>query len=108
MKHYIDLEMANYLKNNEFDIDEMKLIFKFQTKMSKFGENFRGGETKILCPPCGLHHDTQESSFECSKVKQHVDVNVNFDNIFSDCVNGQFVDTLKKIMELMTRVHCGS
>ena len=76
--------------------------------MSKFGENYRGGETEIPCPLCGLHRDTQESSFECMKIKQHVDIDVNFDNIFSDCINRQLVDSLKKIMELRTRVHSDS
>ena len=61
---------------------QAKALFKFRVRMAPFGENFRGGNDKVLCPLCGLHVDSQEESFSCPKMKQIINIKGKYKQVF--------------------------
>ena len=67
---YRDLTLQSYFSGEEFNSIQKKIIFKFRTRIERFGENFRGGEEKVTCPLCNLHLDNQEMSLQCPELKK--------------------------------------
>ena len=66
---YTDLEIQNYFLETNLKPDEIRTIFKYRTRMEKFGENFRAGKDRIMCPMCNSHLDNQELSLQCPVLK---------------------------------------
>ena len=59
---YVDLNTQEYLLSNKFSNSEKKTIFKYRTRMERFGENYQGGKPFVMCPICKLHLDNQSMS----------------------------------------------
>ena len=72
-------------------------MFKYRTRMAKYGENFRGPSSQVMCPLCQMHEDSQDKSYECPVIRQDVKVTGNYDNIYSDEVKLETVETITKI-----------
>ena len=49
---YSELKIQDYLLLKAINISEAKSLFKFRLRMAPFGENFRGGQKKVLFPLC--------------------------------------------------------
>ena len=60
---YYELRTKEYLLSNQLTFEDKRMIFKFRTRMSNFGENFRAGKTEILCLLCSEHLIYQAASF---------------------------------------------
>ena len=50
--------------------------------MLPFGENYKAGHQTTVCPFCSLHLDSQEESFNCEKLKQIIEINGKYSDIF--------------------------
>ena len=72
--------------------------------MSNFGENYRGGRDQVNCPLCDEHQDKQELSYTCQVIKDEVEVKGNFEEIYSDNISVQTIETLQKITELREKL----
>ena len=46
---YRDLKMQDYFNSDQMDGNQKKTVFKYRTRMERFGENFKGERT-MLCP----------------------------------------------------------
>ena len=101
--NYRDLKIQDYLVDENLTSEEMKTIFKYRTRMEDYGENFRGGETQVMCPLCSLHLDNQELSFQCQVIKNEVKITGDIQNIFKDSINVETVKTICKISEYRKR-----
>ena len=74
---YSKLEIRNYLKLENVNTKEAQTLFRYRTRMAKFGENFRGNRNSILCPLCKTHLDGQKMCFEnCPVVKKNITISV--------------------------------
>ena len=63
-----------------------------------FGENFRGGRSSVTCPYCDLHCDSQEQMFnKCSYIKDKIEVNGNYMNIFGNNIDQTIIKTITRI-----------
>ena len=40
---YTDMETQEYFKNTELNLEDIRITFRYRTRMENFGENFRGG-----------------------------------------------------------------
>ena len=78
-------------------ISEAKALFKFRLRMAPFGENFRGGQKTITCPLCHSHPDGQSESFQCTQLKKLIDVNGDYNQIFSQFIPYDLVKTIHNI-----------
>jgi hypothetical protein len=57
--HYNKLAMQQYLKLNNCNAVQAKVMFKFRCRMANFTENFRGPNGPQACQLCGLHLDQE-------------------------------------------------
>ena len=102
--NYSSITMQNYFKRRDLDVEQKKTIFKFRTRMSEFGDNFRGGREQVLCPLCDTHVDKQELSYECKVIQKEIDIKGSYQEIYSDNININTVKTLQKILETRKRI----
>ena len=98
--HYSDLKIQNYLTDPNLTPNQMRTIFRYRTRMEKFGENFRGGKLSVTCPLCRVHLDNQAMSFHCSVIKDNIDVNGDISDVYGENISMQTVDTIMKITEI--------
>ena len=94
---YKELKMQEYFKNPHIKISEMKTVFKFRTKMEKFGENYRGGEINIPCRLCGLHLDNQEMAFQCPVIRENLNVTGDIENVYSENIKMDIISAVSEI-----------
>ena len=96
---YTCLEMQDYLLLKNMNTSQAKAMFKFRVKMAPFGENFRGGRDKVLCPLCHLHPDGQEESFACVKMNEIMEIKGKYQQIFGWKFTREIILTVQKIYE---------
>ena len=81
---YTKLKMQNYLKSSEFNMNESLNIFKYRTRMADFGENFRAGYDRVLCPLCLGHLDNQSQSFQCIAINNEIKIQGNINELYGE------------------------
>ena len=96
--HYSELKQQNYLTIKNIRTDQVRNIFRYRTRMARFGENFRGNEDHIVCPLCYKHYDSQTLSFQCEFYKDKMRINCSMTNVNSKNVN---LETARVITEMM-------
>ena len=63
---YNEYKTQSYLKNKNITKEQMMNVFRFRTGMSNFATNFG---SKIKCPLCKNHEDSQEQLKTCETLK---------------------------------------
>ena len=95
---YSELKMQNYLNSKKFTATQAKTIYSFRTRMANFKENFRGIQGHSPCPLCLFHMDTQSMAFQCPQLISEGLINGNLQDIFSENIPMELVNTLTKIV----------
>ena len=95
---YEKLEIQEYLLDSE--VREAKAIFSFRVKMARFEGNFKGKAPPAPCPLCFTHTDLQELCFSCPVVKERIECNENYEEIFKQKVSKPMGQTLLAISRL--------
>ena len=85
--------------SDDIKVEQKRIIFKHRTRMAVYGENFRGGKDQVFCPFCKLHLDSQERSYSCPVISADVEIVGSIQNIYSDDIKLETVETIKKITE---------
>ena len=50
---YVELELQKYLKTKDITVQEAKNLYRFRTRVDKFGENMKSNlNVTIACPLC--------------------------------------------------------
>ena len=103
---YVELELQKYLKTKDITVQEAKNLYRFRTRVAKFGENMKSNlNVTITCPLCQVQPDTQEHSvMQCSVIKTKVKVKGSYKDIFMDDVPVDMARTLMEIMELREKL----
>ena len=103
---YVELELQKYLKTKDITVQEAKNLYRFRTRVAKFGENMKSNlNVTIACPLCQVQPDTQEHSvMQCSVIKTKVKVKGSYKDIFMDDVPVDMARTLMEIMELREKL----
>ena len=91
--------MQSYLSSEEIKTSEKKTIFKFRTRMERFGENFRGSQGPIICPLCQTHLDNQEMSYQCLEIRKEVEIKGGLSEIYKNDIKPDAIQNIVKISE---------
>ena len=95
--NYNELKIQNYLMDENLSTNEMKTVFKYRTRMEKFGENYRGGKSQVICPLCSLHLDNQSLSFQCPIIKEKLNITGEMEDIYKENIK---VETIKAVCKI--------
>ena len=96
---YSELKMQNYLKDENLKPKEMKTIFRYRTRMERYGENFRAGKAFIICPLCKLHIDSQELCFQCPVIKKELRVEGDISSIYKQNIDQKLAKAITRISD---------
>ena len=94
---YSELRMQEYLELRNMNKRQAIILFKFRVRMTPFGENFRAGVERTVCPLCSLHVDSQEESFHCTKLRLIMEVKGKYSEVFGSEFPQELVQTLVNI-----------
>ena len=107
MEHvsYTNLESQEYLKSYQISNDQKRMIFKYRTRMERFGENLRGGQNMVMCPLCMLHLDSQDRSLQCPEVRKEINhTGGDIKEIYGEKIGKDIVNTVTKVMEIRKKM----
>ena len=79
--------------------EEIQEVFRFRTRMVKVGENYRGQGGRSWCPLCELHVDNQAELFKCQVLKYQVNLDCEFQNLYTNNIETDEVRKLSKILK---------
>ena len=96
--HYSELKMQSYLKSS-CTLEQKRTIFRWRTRIERFGENYRGGGGPIICPLCETHLDNQPMSLHCPVIKEEIE-NSNIDDLLKSNVSQKTADTITEINKI--------
>ena len=83
--NYSEFKMQNYLNLNNFNSNIAISVFKWRTRMTSFGENFKCGSDQSQCPWCiDGHIDSQEMSFSCDTIKSLLHIEGSYSDLFNE------------------------
>ena len=99
---YSKYNLQEYFLSYQTSNNQKRLIFKYRTKMERFGENYRGGKTHVMCPVCKLHYDNQDLVLQCPEVRKNIPDDGNMKELYSETINTDIVETLTKVMKFRT------
>ena len=94
---YSEFKRQEYLNLGKMNKSQAIVVFKFRLRMSPFGENFKAGQQTTSCPFCHSHVDSQEESFNCSKMKELVNIRGRFSDVFRE---NQPVELVKSLFDV--------
>ena len=97
---YESIKIQKYFTRSDLSIEQKKLLFKFRTRMSDFGENYRAGREKVICPLCESHVDNQKLSFICPEIKNKVVICGKMSDIYRDDIKLETVEAIQKITQI--------
>ena len=98
--NYEDLKIQTYFTRQDIRTEQKKILFKFRTRMARFGQNYRGGKEKIVYPLCDSHIDNQDLSYICPVIRKEVKIRGSSSDIYCQEINKNTVETLEKIVEV--------
>ena len=103
---YRNLKGMPYFEDCRLSAEQIKLLFKFRTRMVNVRNNFRRNYACSSCPLCGMHIDTQEHLFECIMIKKHFKPTVEYADIFSDDCDKLLdaVVNLERVLDIRNRL----
>ena len=67
--------------------------------MSPFGENFRGGQEKVICPLCNNHMDSQSLALNCEEIRKEVQIKLKIEDIYREHIT---LETASNLLEIET------
>ena len=90
------------LSSEHISSERARVIFKSRTRMTRYWENFKGAIWQQECKLCNDPGtiDNQEHSFECKVIKEHIDIEVTFKDIFRTKIEPKLAETIEKIEKL--------
>ena len=97
---YTEVKMQNYLKSDDISVQEAQNLFRFRVGVAQFKANFGERYNNKACPLCSVHLDTQAHSVQCEGVKEKVNIEGKYSDIFKQKVPSDIYQTLLKISKL--------
>ena len=96
---YYELKMQDYLQDENISVKQARILFKYRTRMARFWENYKAGRPPQPCPVCKdvQSVDTQRHSFKCKTLTGNIEVNGNYEDIFSSQIADQTLKSVEKI-----------
>ena len=96
---YVELKNQNYLNDDRIPVNEAQNLYRFRTRVADFKENFKNAYTNIACPLCLVQPDTQAHCVQCPVIKDNVNIQGVYSDIFNEDIPSEISKTLQKISE---------
>ena len=94
---YEELRTQSYFHLEGIKINEIQNVFKYRTRMTKVGANYRGRGGVMWCPLCEKHLDRQENMFECEVLKKTIQIEGDLTNIYTQNVKLEVAREVSKV-----------
>ena len=94
---YTEFKLQAYLKLTNMSSFEAKLIFSYRTRSAAHKKNYRGKDGHSPCPMCLVHLDCQPLALQCPTIRENINIEGNYMDIFKDNINENITRTLMKI-----------
>ena len=92
---YTEIKMQDYLK--ELTTAQAQTVLAYRTRMANYNDNYRGCNGHLPCPLCLLHLDCQSVIFNCPVVKENVNLNGQYSEIFRTNIKPELAQSLVDI-----------
>lgn len=96
---YVELKLQNYLRDDKIPVKEAINLYRFRTRVAKFKENFQNSHASTACPLCLVQPDTQAHCVQCPVIKDNVNIQGVYSDIFNEDIPSEISKTLQKISE---------
>ena len=96
---YTELEIQDYLLDEDISTEQKRNIFKFRTMMSDFAGNYSSSDTPQPCKMCFFHRDSQSHAVNCHETMKNVTAKGNYNEIFSKQISKKTACMLEQIIE---------
>ena len=96
---YIELKLQNYLNDDNIPVKEATNLYRFRTRVAKFKENYSNNNDGIACPLCLVQPDTQAHCVQCPVIKDNVNIQGVYSDIFDEDIPSDISKTLLRITE---------
>ena len=100
---YDELKVQTYLLREDLRVEQKRALFRFRTRMADFGENFRAGREKVLCPLCTLHLDSQDMGPACPIIRRDINMSGNFSDLYNNYARKEIIEEMEKVIEYRAR-----
>ena len=103
---YAEFKTQSYLLDNKISHDDKISILKMRTRMTSFGENFRGGRDQVMCPLCSSHRDCQSFLLHCPELKDELqakfgpDYNKSIDEVFKEDIEVKTINLISYALDV--------
>ena len=94
---FTDLNMQEYLLNEEISVEQKQTIFQFRTHMANFASNY--GETNKPCKICQMHIDCQAHSVVCNGTPKDICKDGKYKETYTNNISRETAVMLHKIVE---------
>ena len=98
--YYAELKPQKYLTLKNANINHIRNIFRFRTRMANFGDNFRQKNNQIMCPLCHNHVDSQSLSSQCNYYKNKMKIHRYMKDIDTPDITLETAITATEMMRL--------
>ena len=90
------------IKDKDISVQSAKNLFKWRTAM--FNMNYGDMYANTACPFCLVVPDSQSHSLECNVVKQKINIQGDYSDIFDEHIPSDISNTLLKISKLREEI----
>ena len=98
---YKEFKVQNYLRSTELNVNQIKSLFRYRTRMTNVATNFSHSYADLSCPLCRSSSDTQEHLLSCSTLKNEVpDLKLLSKNLYKDIFSNN-ISKMKKAIILL-------
>ena len=98
--NYSELAIQKYFLLHGINVQEIRSVFRFRTRMAPYGENFRGNRDCVQCPLCSTHVDSQVLGLNCPAIRKIFNIDCDIQDVYSDSVTIDTAKTLTKILAI--------
>ena len=97
---YSELAIQDYFLLPGINVEEIRSVFKFRTRMAPYGDNFRGNKDCVHCPLCSKHLDSQVLILGCPAIRKIFSIDCDIQDVYSDSVTIDTAKTLARILAI--------
>ena len=97
---YEELKIQSYFHLDGIKAETMRNMFRFRTRMTPYGENFRNGSESVVCPLCGTHEDSQTWATKCPAMRNEITDNYDLGKCFEEDITTEAANNLDHVMNI--------
>ena len=97
---YEELKIQSYFHLDGIKAETMRNMFRFRTRMTPYGENFRNGSESVVCPLCGTHEDSQTWATKCPAMRNETTDNYDLEKCYEEDMTTEAANQMDHVMNI--------